>query len=50
VRARDATGAEAGREEITVTPGPDADRTVVSHRLVTRTRPITGEVKGCRPA
>jgi hypothetical protein len=50
VRARDSTGAETGREEITVTPGPDPGRTVVTHRLITRTRPITGEVKGCRPA
>lgn len=50
VRARDATGAEAGREQITVAPGPDAGRTVVTHRLATRTRPVTGEVMGCRPA
>jgi Domain of unknown function (DUF4307) len=50
VRARDASGAEAGREEITVKAGPDPGRTVLSHRLVTRTRPVTGEVQGCRPA
>jgi len=50
VRARDETGVEAGREEIIVKAGPDPARTVVSHRLVTRTRPITGEVHGCRPA
>src|SRR5262245_49469247 len=50
VRARDETGVEAGREEITVKAGPDPARTVVSHRLVTRARPITGEVQGCRPA
>jgi len=50
VRARDVSGAEAGREEITVKAGPDPGRTVVSHRLVTRTRPVTGEVQGCRPA
>lgn len=50
VRARDATGVEAGREEIVVKAGPDPAQTVVSHRLVTRTRPITGEVQGCRPA
>lgn len=50
VRARDAAGAETGRAEITVTPGPDAERTVVTHRLVTRARPVTGEVQGCRPA
>jgi uncharacterized protein DUF4307 len=50
VRARDETGVEAGREEITVKAGPDPARTMVSHRLVTRTRPVTGEVQGCRPA
>ncbi len=50
VRARDETGAETGSEEITVTAGPDPGRTMVTHRLVTRTRPVTGEVKGCRPA
>jgi hypothetical protein len=50
VRARDASGAEAGRAEIKVLPGPDPGRTVASHRLVTRTRPVTGEVQGCRPA
>jgi ABC-type transporter Mla maintaining outer membrane lipid asymmetry permease subunit MlaE len=50
VRARDETGVETGREEITVKAGPDPAKTVVSHRLVTRTRPITGEVQGCRPA
>jgi hypothetical protein len=50
VRARDETGVEAGREEIIVKAGPDPARTMISHRLITRTRPITGEVQGCRPA
>lgn len=50
LRARDATGAETGRAEIVVVPGPDASRTVASHRLPTRTRAVTGEVQGCRPA
>ncbi len=50
LRARDASGQEAGREEITVVPGPDPERTVVSHRLATRSRAVTGEVQGCRPA
>ncbi|HEX6683201.1 MAG TPA: DUF4307 domain-containing protein [Candidatus Limnocylindrales bacterium] len=50
VRARDVTGAEAGREEISVKAGPVPDKTVVTHRLQTRTRPVTGEVRGCRPA
>jgi hypothetical protein len=50
LRARDATGLETGREEIIVTPGPNPDRTVASHRLPTRGRAVTGEVQGCRPA
>ncbi|WP_155374247.1 DUF4307 domain-containing protein [Catellatospora vulcania] len=50
VRARDKTGMEVGREEVTVQPGPDPERTVVTHRLVTTGRPVTGEVKGCHPA
>lgn len=50
VRARDVTGAEAGREEITVKAGADPAETVITHRLQTRTRPVTGEVQGCRPA
>ncbi|HCT81032.1 MAG TPA: DUF4307 domain-containing protein [Micromonosporaceae bacterium] len=50
VRARDVTGAETGRAEIRVIPGPDPSRTIASHRLQTRTRPVTGEVQGCRPA
>ncbi len=50
VRARDVTGAETGRAEIVVRPGPDPDQTVASHRLITRSRPVTGEVQGCRPA
>jgi hypothetical protein len=50
LRARDADGAETGREEIIVQPGPDPSRTIASHRLVTRARPVTGEVVGCRPA
>jgi Domain of unknown function (DUF4307) len=50
VRARDAAGAETGREEITVKAGPDPAGTTVTHRLLTRGRPVTGEVQGCRPA
>ena len=50
VRARDATGAETGREEIVVKAGPNPGQTVASHRLATRSRPVTGEVQGCRPA
>ncbi len=50
VRARDRTGTEIGREEVTVRPGPEPERTMVTHRLVTTGRPVTGEVKGCHPA
>jgi hypothetical protein len=50
VRARDASGAETGREEIRVTAGPEPERTIITHRLPTKTRPVTGEVQGCRPA
>ena len=50
VRARDITGAETGREEILVKAGPDPGQTLASHRLPTRSRPVTGEVQGCRPA
>ena len=50
VRARDITGAETGREEIMVKAGPDPGATVASHRLATRSRPVTGEVQGCHPA
>ncbi|GAB4049410.1 MULTISPECIES: DUF4307 domain-containing protein [Catellatospora] len=50
VRARDSTGTEVGLEEVTVRPGPDPERTMVTHRLVTTGRPVTGEVKGCHPA
>ena len=50
VRARDVTGAEVGRAELVVRPGPDPEQTVASHRLITSSRPVTGEVQGCRPA
>ncbi|GAA1397271.1 DUF4307 domain-containing protein [Catellatospora coxensis] len=50
VRARDKTGTEVGLEEVTVRPGPDPERTMVTHRLATTGRPVTGEVKGCHPA
>lgn len=50
IRARDANGAETGREEIRVVAGADPERTMITHRLVTKNRPVTGEVQGCRPA
>ncbi|MDI1460445.1 DUF4307 domain-containing protein [Catellatospora sp. KI3] len=50
LRARNAAGVQVGIEDVTVSPGPDPARTQVTHRLVTSGRPVTGEVKGCRPA
>ncbi|MEV4410860.1 DUF4307 domain-containing protein [Catellatospora sp. NPDC049609] len=50
VRARDKNGAEVGQQEVAVRPGPEPERTMVTHRLVTTARPVTGEVKGCHPA
>jgi hypothetical protein len=50
VRARDLSGAETGREEVRVVAGADPERTMITHRLVTKNRPVTGEVQGCRPA
>jgi hypothetical protein len=50
VRARDDSGAETGREEIRVTAGAEPERTMITHRLATKNRPVTGEVQGCRPA
>ncbi|MPZ27880.1 MAG: DUF4307 domain-containing protein [Micromonosporaceae bacterium] len=47
VRARAGHGGEVGREEIRVTPDPEAARTRVVHRLATTQRPVTGEVQRC---
>ena len=47
VRARAADGAEVGREQVRVTPPPGVTRPVVTHRLTTRARPVTGEVPRC---
>jgi hypothetical protein len=54
VRARNAAGAETGRDVVEVGPAPDgAQRVEVSHVLTTVERPVTGELRGCaltRPA
>jgi hypothetical protein len=50
LRARSRDGAEVGREEVSVTAGPDETRPTVRHRLVTTARPLVGDVVGCRAA
>ena len=47
VRARAADGAEVGREEVRVDPPPGERYPVVTHRLSTTRRPVTGEVQRC---
>lgn len=47
VRARDASGAEVGREEVLVDPPPGELRPRVVHTLATDARPVTGEVQRC---
>ncbi len=49
VRARNRSGMEAGRAEVTVGARPDAGRTTeVRYDLPTRSRAVTGELAGCR--
>jgi hypothetical protein len=49
VRARDRSGAEAGRADVTVGPRRDSRRvTEVSFELATRARAVSGELTGCR--
>jgi hypothetical protein len=47
VRARARDGSEVGRAEVTVDPPPGVTRPLVSHRLPTSARPVTGEVQRC---
>lgn len=47
VRARNADGAEVGRETVRVAAGTDPAHTRTTYRLVTSDRPVTGEVRGC---
>ena len=49
VRARDAQGYEVGRAEVPV-PAGEPRRRVVAYRLVTNGEPVSGELRGCRPA
>lgn len=49
VRARDRSGLETGRGNVTVGPRADSRRiTEVSYDLMTRARAVTGELVGCR--
>ena len=48
VRARNAAGAEVGREVVRVGAVPPGERTLtVRHALATTDRPVTGEVQRC---
>ena len=48
VRARNASGAETGRDVVEVGPAADgASRVEVSHVLTTVERAVTGELRGC---
>jgi Domain of unknown function (DUF4307) len=46
VRARDASGAQTGYEQVRVGPARGSVVTV-THRLATKARAVTGEVPGC---
>jgi hypothetical protein len=49
VRARNRAGAEVGRQTVEVPAGPEPDKTVMTYRLITTDKPVTGEVRGCVP-
>jgi Domain of unknown function (DUF4307) len=49
VRARNRDGAEVGRAQVGVPASPDR-RPLVSYRLATSQRPVSGEIQGCGPA
>jgi Domain of unknown function (DUF4307) len=49
VRARNRAGLEVGRATVRVPAGRDR-RPLVTHRLATRERPVTGEIQGCAPS
>jgi hypothetical protein len=49
VRARNRAGLEVGRAEVRVPPNRDP-HPVVTYRLATRERPVSGEIQGCGPA
>jgi hypothetical protein len=50
VRARDAAGLEVGRATVDVSAGTEPERTIAKYRLVTRGKPVTGELAGCGPS
>jgi hypothetical protein len=49
VRARNRAGVEVGRAQVPVPPGPDR-RPLITYRLATSERPVSGEIQGCGPA
>ena len=50
VRARSRDHGEVGHEEVRADAAPDARTAIVTHRLVTTSRPMIGEVVRCRAA
>ncbi len=49
LRARNRAGLEVGRAQVRVPPSNDP-HPLVTHRLATSGRPVTGEVQGCGPS
>jgi Domain of unknown function (DUF4307) len=49
VRARNREGVEVGRAQVRV-PASSDRRPLVSYRLATSERPVSGEIQGCGPA
>jgi hypothetical protein len=49
VRARNRAGQEVGRAEVPVPPGADR-HPVITYRLATTERPVSGEIQGCGPS
>lgn len=48
VRARNRAGQQVGRAEVRVPPGDDP-HPVITYRLATSERPVSGEIQGCGP-
>ncbi|MBG6067841.1 DUF4307 domain-containing protein [Micromonospora ureilytica] len=48
LRARDRSGAEVARDQVTVTADPGDRHVTTRHRLATTARPFIGEVLRCR--
>jgi hypothetical protein len=49
VRARNRAGVEVGRADVRVPPSRD-ERPLISYRLATSERPVSGEIRGCGPS